>query len=250
MEFLEYAYLQIGEDDKAKEMVEAQAGVAYDQVDSNLHDYVNRTRANSPALYYLETRDWKAAEALRPDPSAEVYNQSITYWAQAVAAGHLRDLSAAQHAVDEYDAMLEATKNGPRPGIAKQMTTRHDEAHAWLLFLQGKYEEAVELLGKLANKQDVDGKGEVETPAREMLADMLLEMNRFSEALAAYERSMNIDPNRFNGLYGVGRAAEFLGEADKARDYYGHLLGNCSMGSQRLELIHARGIVLATRGLD
>ena len=68
MEFLEYAYLQIGEDYKAKKMVEEGAKIAYEQVDSNLHDYVNRTRANSPALYYLETRNWKAAEALDPTP--------------------------------------------------------------------------------------------------------------------------------------------------------------------------------------
>lgn len=112
MEFLEYAYLQIGEDKKAKEMVGAQAKIRYGQVDKNLHDYVNRTRANSPALYYLETRNCKAAEALRPDSGAETYNQAIIYWAQAVAAGHLRDFTTAEHAVTQYNALLEATKQG------------------------------------------------------------------------------------------------------------------------------------------
>jgi hypothetical protein len=102
--FLEYAYLQIGEDKKAKEMVASQAKIRFDQVDGNLHDYVNRTRANSPALYYLETRNWKAALALRPDSSAETYNQAIIYWARAVAAGHLRDLKTAEHAVAQYNA--------------------------------------------------------------------------------------------------------------------------------------------------
>jgi len=71
MEFLEYAYIQIGEDKKAEEMVGEQAKVGYDQVDKNLVDYVNRTRANSPAMLCLETRDWKAAEALKPNPNAE-----------------------------------------------------------------------------------------------------------------------------------------------------------------------------------
>ena len=47
------------------------------------------------------------------------------------------------------------------------------------------------------------GKGEVEMPAREMLADILLELGRPADALAEYERSMTIDPNRFNALFGA-----------------------------------------------
>jgi tetratricopeptide (TPR) repeat protein len=263
MEFLEYAYLQIGEDDKAKAMIGAQRKISYDQVDPNLHDYVNRTLANSAALYALETGDWKAAEALKPDLEAEPYNRAITFWAQAVAAGHLRDLAAVQHAVNEYDAMTEATKKGPKPRIAENMTTRHDEARAWLLLLQGKGEEATQLLRKLADEQDVEGKGEVETPAREMLADMLMQLNRPTEALAEYEKSIEIDPNRFNGLYGAGRAAELLGELERERNYYAHLVQNCAVvkslrsqspaaktpgsKSQRPELIHAAEVMNAVR---
>jgi hypothetical protein len=241
MEFLEYAYLQIGEDDKAKALVEKGAKITYEQVDPNLHDYVNRTRANSPALYYLETRNWKAAQALSPDPTAEPYNQAITFWAQAVAAGHLHDLTVAQNAVAQYDAMLELTKKGPRPRNVKSMMTRHDEAHAWLLALQGKDDEAVMLLRKLADRQDVEGKGEIETPAREMLADMLMELNRPAEALIEYEKSLNTDPNRFNGLYGAGRDAELLGDYKQANIYFMQLMRNCAVaGSRRPELLHAR----------
>jgi len=248
MEFLEYAYLQIGQVERAKEMMEAQKKISYDQVDPNLHDYVNRTRANSPALFYLETRNWKSAEALTPDPQAEPQNQAITFWAQAVAAGHLRDVSAVQAAVDQYDAMLELTTKGPRSHIAKYMATKHDEAHAWLLLLQRKDVEATETLRKLADKQDVEGKGEVELPAREMLADMLLDMNRPADALVEYERSMKVDPNRFNGLYGAGKAAELQGAHDQAQKYYAQLLRNCAAAqSKRPELAHASESMRATR---
>src|SRR5258708_28355557 len=153
MEFLEYAYLQIGEDTKAKEMVASQAKIRFDQVDGNLHDYVSRTRANSPALYYLETRNWKAAQALQPASSAETYNQAIIYWARAVAAGHLRDLKTAEHALAHDNALPEATKQGPRSYRAKYMATQGDEANAWLAFLQGKDQEAIELLRTLAENK-------------------------------------------------------------------------------------------------
>jgi tetratricopeptide (TPR) repeat protein len=242
MEFLEYAYLQIGEDDKAKHMVLDQAAVGYDQVDKNLVDYLDRTRANSPAMYALEMRRWKDADALQPDLHAAPYNQAITHWVHAVAAGHLRDAAAARDAVNQYNAMVEATKHGPKPFVAQHMDTKRDEAEAWLNFAEGKNNDALKLLHALADRQDVEGKGEVELPAREMLADMLLEMGRTEEALAEYEKSLKTDPNRFNGLAGAGRAAELAHQPEKATAYYLQLLKNCDGGahSNRPELAHAR----------
>ena len=241
MEFLEYAYLQIGEDVEAEEMVRAQAEIGYDEVDPNLRDFVNRTRANSRALYDLEIGDWKAAEALQPDPNSETYNQAITWWARAVAAGHLHDRGAAERAVSQYDALVEATRTGAKPGRTRFMATKRDEAQAWLLWLRGKDQEAIALLRALADKQDAEGKGEIELPAREMLGDLLLEMNRPTDALAEYENSMKVDPNRFNGLYGAGRAAEVLGEREKEGNYYVQLVQNCAgASSKRRELAHAR----------
>lgn len=248
MEFLEYAYLQIGDDQPAEEMVRAQSKIDYGEVDKNLRDYVNRVRANSPALYFLETHDWRLAVALKPDPKAEIYNQAITSWAQALAAGHLGDVPTAEHAVNQYEAALEATKAGPRSYRAKYMATKRDEAHAWLLLLQGRHTDAISLLRGVADQQDAEGNGEIELPAREMLADMLLELNRPAEALAEFEKSMTTDPNRFNGLYGAGRAAELLGQSDKERTYYGQLLKSCgSTHSKRPELAHARERLLKSQ---
>ncbi|HXM20397.1 MAG TPA: hypothetical protein VN948_03920 [Terriglobales bacterium] len=245
MEFLEYAYLQIGADQKAEQMVREQAAIGYDQVDKNLVDYLNRTRANSPAMYCLEMRHWKDAADLKPDAQAEPYNQAVTYWAHAVAAGHLRNAAAAREAVRQFDAMMEATKRGPHAFRAQYMEIKHDEAAAWLAFTEDRNDEALKLLRAVAEKQDIEGKGEVELPAREMLADMMLEMERPVDALTEYERSMKIDPNRFNGLYGAARAAELAHQPEKATTYYTQLLNNCDnrAHSDRAELAHARSLV-------
>jgi len=242
MEFLEYAYLQIGADQKAEQMVHEQAAISYDQVDKNLVDYLDRTRASSPAMYFLEVRSWKDAADLKPDPQAQPFNQAITYWAHAVAAGHLRNAATAREAVQQFDAMLEATKRGPKAFFAEHMQTKHDEAAAWLAFTEHRNDDALKLLRDVAEKQDVEGKGEVELPAREMLADMLLEMGRPEDALTEYEKSMKTDPNRFNGLAGAGRAAELARQPEKARAYYAQLLKNCDNGahSDRAELARAR----------
>ena len=120
------------------------------------------------------------------------------------------------------------------------MKTSGDEAHAWLSFAEGKNEDALNLMRTVADKQDQLGKAEVAIPAREMLADMLLEMNRPEQALAEYEQALKTDPNRFNGLYGAARAAEMAKQSEKARTYYAQLLKNCGTSSERPELSHAR----------
>ena len=101
------------------------------------------------------------------------------------------------------------------------------------------------MLRGIADKQDVEGKGEVGLPAREMIADMLLEMGRPGDALLEYEKSMRVDPNRFNGLYGAARAAELSNERQKAAAYFAQLLANCSgeAHSDRPELAEAKSFL-------
>jgi tetratricopeptide (TPR) repeat protein len=126
------------------------------------------------------------------------------------------------------------------------MMNNHDEAQAWLAFAQGRNDEALRLLRSVADKQDQVGKGETETPAREMLADMLLEMHRPQDALAEYELALHTDPNRFNGLYGAARAAEMTQQKGKAAGYYAQLVKNCQgSNSDRQELAQAKTMVAA-----
>jgi len=245
MDFLEYAYLQIGDDGKAEEIVEQVQSIRPEDVDATLDGYLNKMLAHFPAMYALERHDWKAAEALPVRAQVEPYFQATTYWAHAVGAGHLRDAAAAKEAVEHYDAAVEATRKTKSSFRADYMSNDGNQARAWLLFADGKNDEAERLLRSVADKQDQQGKGEVELPAREMLGDMLMEMGRAPEALQEYQRSLKTDPNRFNGLYGAGRAAELMGEQENAARYFAQLLENCkaTSSSERPELLRARALL-------
>jgi tetratricopeptide (TPR) repeat protein len=72
--------------------------------------------------------------------------------------------------------------------------------------------------------QDRFGQAEVDIPAREMYADMLLADNRAAEALVQYRIAIKLSPNRFNSLYNGGRAAEAAGEPAEALAFYQQLL--------------------------
>jgi len=76
---------------------------------------------------------------------------------------------------------------------------------------------------------------------RELLGDLLLEMNQPAKALSEYEQSLIKDPNRFHGVYGAAKAAERSGDAAKAKAYYHQLaaLGS-DADSVRPELAEAK----------
>ena len=69
------------------------------------------------------------------------------------------------------------------------------------------------------------GLGEV--PASEARPDMLLELGKPEEALAAFETSLESSPNRFNGYYGAARASRQMEDLMKARKFYQKLLAVC-----------------------
>jgi Tetratricopeptide repeat len=241
MDFLEYAYLQIGDDAKAKAIVTQMNTMQEMDMGDGMHGYLDMARAAFPATYAIETRNWKDAAALKVVPGAKPYNAATVYWAQAVGYGHLHDATNAHKAVAQYDAMVEATKKTSEAYYAEYMDTDGDEARAWAAFADGNNNEALRLMRSVADKQDSLGKGETALPAREMLADMLMEMKRPADALAEYEKSMKVDPNRFNGLYGAAQAAAATNQPDKAKSYYAQLLKNCSGStSDRPELAQAK----------
>jgi hypothetical protein len=244
MDFLEYAYMQIGDDASAKAIIEQVAAIRVEQMDPEFENYLLARQAEGPAKYALERRQWKEALALQPIAGAPPQVQLVTYWGRAVAAGHLHDAAAAQDALRHYDELLEATRKGPRSYLVDGLKNEHQVVQAWAAYAAGNSDDAVRWLRAVADDEDKVGKGETELPAREMLADMLLELQRPKEALAEYEISLRTDPNRFNGLYGAAQAAAQVQQKEKASAYYTQLLKNCEgIRSDRPELAQAKTLL-------
>jgi tetratricopeptide (TPR) repeat protein len=250
MDFLEYAYMQIGDDAKAEATIEQIAAIRPEQMDPEFENYLLVRQAEGPVRYALERRQWKEALGLQPSAGAPPDVQLVTYRGRAVAAGHLHDAVAAQNALKHYDELLEATRKGPRPYIVDGLKNEHQLVQAWAAYAAGNADEAVRLLRAVADNQDKVGKAETELPAREMLADMLLDLQRPQEALTEYEISLRTDPNRFDALYGAAQAARQVRQNEKAGTYYTQLLKNCEgIRSDRPELAQAKTILVSAGGM-
>src|SRR5882672_8979006 len=138
LDFLEYAYLQVGDDDSAKAMIDKLQGLRIEDMDPEFHFYLDIMKAAAPSRYAIERRQWREALQLKPVAGAPSYVQISTYWAHAVAAGHLHDDAATQDALKHYDELLEATRKGLKPYLADAVKSEHQVVQAWASYAGGK----------------------------------------------------------------------------------------------------------------
>jgi tetratricopeptide (TPR) repeat protein len=206
-----------------------------------------------PIVFHLEMRDWSSVSALEPIAGAPPETQTLTYWARSIAAGHLHQAQQARTDLAEYDSLVEQVRKGRHAYYADSTGTRirRGEMLAWAAFAEGNSADALEHMRESAELQDKVGQGEVDIPAREMLADMLLELGRPQEALIEYKQALRLSPNRFNGLYNAGRAAEAAGDRVQARSYYAALLESTDKGSRstRPEFDHVKSFDSSTASI-
>jgi tetratricopeptide (TPR) repeat protein len=249
-DFLSYAYLQIGEDERARVVVaESAAAVArYAAMpgmanDSFMAFVLANSRMKLPIFFALERRDWMAAAKLEP-AAGPPRSQTQVYWARAIADGHLHRPQQAHADLAAYDALIDKMKKADHASSALPACTQiyRGEILAWVAFADEKIGESVTDMRACADLQDKVGQNEVDIPAREMLADILLESGQPAAALQEYRKSLQLSPNRFNGLYGAGRAAEAAGNLPEARKYYATLLKSTDnrAHTSRSEIAHAR----------
>ena len=237
MDFLSYSYLQSGQEAKAREVIEHTNHVvgASDGVKADHRAYLAARTA-------LELHRWTEAAALTI-PAIRKNGEDTTYWARAIGAARSGDVAGAESDLKELTELVaDREKRSKKSGytVSTEKATDLREAEAWLAFAKGKSEDAVEELRAAADRQDKNGGESVGIPAREMLADMLMEVRRPAEALAQYRTVLKNSPNRFDGLLGAARSAQAIGDAGSAQSFYAKLTQVCDPSADRVELAEAK----------
>jgi tetratricopeptide (TPR) repeat protein len=182
----------------------------------------------------LERHLWEAAADLEPrQPSEYPWEtapavEAITHFARALGAARSGRFQQARADLETLAALEQRVPATGPYNWRTQVEIQRLSALAWLQYEEGDRREALSTMRAAAALEATTEKhpvtpGEV-LPARELLADMLLELGRPGEALAEYEAALERSPNRFNSLYGAGRAAELSGDAAAAVRYYEGLL--------------------------
>ena len=221
MDYQVYAYLQLGQDTKAKAALDDMTTVKGFTETFLPGPYA---LAISPARYAIERSDWKAAAALevRPSPLAQV--QAITYFARALGEARSGNPEAAKADIAKLGELRDKLREAKDAYWSEQVDIQQKVASAWVLYAEGKYDDALNAMSAAADAEDKTEKRPVTPgvpkPARELYGVMLLERGMPDEALAAFEATLKKEPNRLGAYVGAAKAAEKSGNSAKARTYY------------------------------
>ena len=245
MDFLFYAYMQSGRESEARALMDEvnKMPQMHDMYGLGFDPHV-AAEAHFASLYPVEMRDWKAAASLTPMVVPGTGEDSLGYWARAIGAAHLRQPEEVRKDVGAIEAINKKFVSENKKDFAEATENDLKQARAWLAYAEGKYEDAVQILRPMAEKEETLGDEPQAIPAREMIADMLLEAGRPQQALVEYQADLKFSPNRFNALYGAARAAEQAGKQGEANEYYALLVKTCEGGdSTRPELSRAKDLL-------
>ena len=250
LDYLVYGYLQRGDDRRAREVLAATQAV---RATFPAADFAAAYAIGAvPARFALERRQWAEAAALvepNGSESLQVYTFGAAHFAFARALGASRSgrVPEARAAMARLEALATGMKDPRQQYFARQAAMQLVAVKGWVASAEGRQDEAEKLLREAADTDDALGKHPVSPgsllPAREMLADFLLERGRPKEALAEYERCLTTSPGRLNSLYGAGFAAERAGEREAARRHYAALATMVAADADRPEVAHARQFV-------
>ncbi len=225
-DYLAYAYLQIGEDAKVRQVVDVLSAVNALDIDNFAGYYA---LAAVPARFALERRRWADAAALQVRPAnfpwdRYPYAEAVTWFARAVGAARGGDPARARNDVEHLKPLRQKLLDQKNAYWANQVDIQIRASEGWIARAEGRNDDAEASLRSAADLEDSTDKSPVTPgsilPAREMLGEFLLETNQPQKALDAYERSLKDSPNRLNGLSGAARAAQLTGDREKARMYY------------------------------
>ena len=224
-DYMVYACLQMGQDQKAREIIDEMNAVTGFDPNRNTGPFA---LAASPARYMVERGDWSGAAELEVRPSKYAYVEAITYFTRALGAARSGNPQAAKADIAKLAELRDRLREAKDAYWADQVDIQWQAATAWMLYAEGSHADALKAMSAAADAEDRTEKGTVTpgplAPARELLGSMLLAEGAATDALAAFEATLKKEPNRLGATSGAAKAAEKAGDAAKARMYYAKVI--------------------------
>jgi predicted Zn-dependent protease len=241
LDFLTNAYLQLGQDEQAKQIVDARNSVA--EYPAGFRYSGHTAFAAIPVRYAFERAAWAEAATLPIPKTPFAQAEAIAWFGRTVGAARSGDLTKAKEAIDQLRVLKDRLAKANDDYWAGQVGIQEQASEAWLALAEGRKGEAIAMMRRAADLEDQSGKHVAMenrlSPIREMLGELLLEANEPAQALKEFETSLRNNPNRFRSFAGAAKAAERVGNRAQARSYYEKLVALAANGG-RPDLIAAK----------
>jgi tetratricopeptide (TPR) repeat protein len=249
IEYLIYAYLQTGEDDEAAAQLKRLQGTARLEPTFKTAFHLSSTRAR----YALERKAWAEAASLVPGEPQTVdwghfpWPEAITWFARGLASVHLGQSGEAEKSLGRLQDLESASTKSGEVLFTRNIRVLRLGLAAWAADLEGKRDSSVALMTQASELEASTPKHAVTPaptlPAYELLGDLLLRQGKAPEAVKAYQRSLELNPRRFNSMLGGARASRAAGDREAAAAFYHQILEVASPKSAREGLEEARAFL-------
>jgi hypothetical protein len=224
-DYMVYAYLQTGRDGEARLIVEGLG--QYQRLDRPVFQGPFAL-ASIPARFALERGAWAEAAALEPKQSGFHHVDAITHFARVVGLARTWRPEEAAPDLEALRAAAAALRQAGDTYWAEQVDIQRQAAEGWVAYARGQRQDGLAALREATDREGRTQKHIVTpgplAPAREQLAEMLLEAGQPAEAMREFEAVAQSEPNRFRAVSGAARSAEQLGNDEAARRHYVHLM--------------------------
>lgn len=248
LDYAVYAYLQLSQFEKAKEISDI-----LDTLHGSFQPLpqIAYSLAAIPGRMALEYQNWTEAAHISlshlnfPWEKFPQY-EALIYYARGIGAGRIKNLEITKQSIQKLEELQKTfTDVESNRYWINQIEIQKKVVKAWELYTQNEMEKSLEMMIVAADLEDATEKNPVTPgtllPAREMLGDLYMELNRPKDALIQYELSLKKNPNRFNSIFGAARSAELIGDKKKTEYYYNQLL-KLNNSSTRQQIVHAKSL--------
>ena len=226
LDFLTNGYLQLGQDQQAKRIVDARNSVA--EYPAGFRYSGHTAFAVIPVRYAFERADWVEAAALAIPKTPFAQAEAIAWFGRAIGAARSGDLTKAKEAIDQLRVLKDRLAKANDAYWTGQVAIQEQAAGAWLALAEDRKGDAIAAMRQAADLEDRSGKHVAMenrlSPIRELLGELLLEANEPAQALKEFETSLRNNPNRYRSFAGAAKAAERAGDRAQAKSYYEKLV--------------------------
>ncbi len=226
-DFSVYAHLQLAQDAKAKALTDKSIATA-DRGDRPV-TFVNFTARNAmSARYVLERADWAGAAALAFTPSQYPQPDSLIRFTRGLGLARTGDLTGAKAEIEAIKALRATLDKSNQAYWADRSEEQMLAISAWVALKEGARDQALRFMRAAADGEDGSVKHVAMEnrlyPLRELYAELLLETGEPAAALSEFETALKQTPNRYRTILGIARAANAVGDRQKASEYYGKVV--------------------------
>jgi len=221
-----YAYLQSGQNDAAKQIIDSLPEIA-----SRFDPKVVIGGAGGPgvgyfalaaipARYALERGDWRQATQLPVRETPFPHTDAITWFARGLGAARLGQIAEAHESAKALRQIQARLSQAGEDYWARQVEIQSLEVEAWTRLAEGEQHEALSQVKSAAELEDGTEKSAVTpgplAPARELLGEMFLKLNDPTQALQQFEATLKKEPGRLRTIHGAAQATQQITNPNSA----------------------------------